>query len=55
MFMKFVFGIAVALALFLNSCAAIMDGKYITKDGKESAFKKQRDLYEIPKDPTENR
>ena len=55
MFIKFLFGIAVALALFLNSCAAIMDGNYVTRDGKKSPFQKQRDVYEIPKDPTENR
>jgi orotate phosphoribosyltransferase len=53
--MKFVFGITVVVALFLNSCAALMDGKFVTKDGKESPYKKQRNLYEMPKDPTSDR
>ena len=53
--MKFLFGFSVAVALFLNSCAAVMDGRLVTKDGKPSSFQKQRDLYEIPRDPTTDR
>ena len=36
----------------LNGCASLMDGKYVTKDGKESPFNPMTDRYAPPKDPT---
>jgi hypothetical protein len=36
----------------LNGCASLMDGKFVTKDGKESPFNPLPDRYAPPKDPT---
>ncbi len=35
-----------------NGCASLMDGKYVTKDGKEGPFHPMTDRYAPPKDPT---
>jgi hypothetical protein len=42
----------VVLLLSITGCAAVMDGKYVTKDGKESPFTQKPDRYEVPTDPT---
>jgi hypothetical protein len=41
-----------ALVTLLTGCATLMDGKFVTKDGKESPFKQKPDRYEVPTDPT---
>jgi len=46
------FLVIVVLFGVLTGCAALMDGKYVTKDGKESPFKQKPDRYEVPADPT---
>jgi len=52
--MKIVFVFVVGVTLFLNSCSALMDGKFVTKDGKTSPFSVQhKDPYSPPKDPTQ--
>ncbi len=53
--MKKVFAVIVALLLFLNSCSALMDGKVVTRDGKETPFKAEKNLYPAPSDPFSNR
>jgi hypothetical protein len=40
------------LLLALNGCASLLDGKFVTKDGKESPFQPVPDRYAPPKDPT---
>jgi len=35
----------------LNGCASFLDGKYVTKDGKEGPFQPMTDRYAPPKDP----
>lgn len=42
----------VVLSAWITGCAAVMDGKYVTKDGKESPFSQKPDRYEVPSDPT---
>ena len=45
--------VAIVLLLSaLSACAALLDGKFVTKDGKESPFKPMTDPYAPPKDPT---
>ena len=43
---------AVVVLLCLNSCASLLDGKFITKEGKKSPFTPQRDPYQPFTDPT---
>jgi hypothetical protein len=40
------------LVPFLVSCAGLMDGRFVPKEGRESPYKVQPDPYEFPKDPT---
>ncbi|HTY25725.1 MAG TPA: hypothetical protein VMC85_21525 [Desulfomonilaceae bacterium] len=50
-----IINIIVAIVLLLatlNGCASLLDGKFVTKDGKESPFKPMTDPYAPPKDPT---
>jgi len=43
----------VALApAYLGGCVALSDGKFVTKDGKQSPFMPTPDRYAPPKDPT---
>jgi hypothetical protein len=51
--MKILFAVVIAFVLFLNGCAALMDGKFVTQDGKESPFQKHPSPYELPRDPTQ--
>jgi len=50
-FVKAIVLIAILLPA-LNGCASLMDGKFVTKDGKESPFNPLPDRYAPPKDPT---
>ncbi len=43
--------ILVVFQLSLNGCASILDGKFVTKDGKESPFNPMEDRYAPPKNP----
>jgi len=52
--MRALFAVIIALLLFLNSCASLMDAKFTTRDGKESPFKPQREFNPAPKDPLSN-
>jgi hypothetical protein len=45
-------GLALILALMLGGCAGILDGRVVTKEGKESPYKVMTDKYEPPRDPT---
>ena len=36
----------------LSGCAALSDGKFVTKDGKQSPFNPTPDRFAPPKDPT---
>jgi hypothetical protein len=36
----------------LSGCASVTDGKFVTKDGKETPFRPLPDRYAPPKDPT---
>jgi len=45
------FVLIVALFVFLNSCAAILDGNVVTRDGKQTPFTPMRDIYSPPRDP----
>ncbi len=38
----------------LSGCASLLDGKFVTKDGKESPFNPMTDRYAPPKDPMSN-
>jgi len=49
--MKPLFAVIIALLLFLNSCASLMDAKFSTRDGKESPFKTHKEFNPAPKDP----
>ncbi len=40
------------LVAFLGSCSTLMDGKFVTKDGKESPFKPPDDTHKPFNDPT---
>jgi len=53
--MKTFFAFIILLVLFLNSCAALRDAKFTTRDGKESPFKVETDPYAAPRDPTDRR
>jgi hypothetical protein len=45
--------ILIALLLpALNGCASLLDGKYVTRDGKDGPFHPMTDRYAPPKDPT---
>ncbi len=46
------FVVILALLAALTGCASLLEGKFVTKDGKESPFKQKPDRYEIPTDPT---
>jgi len=46
------FVVIVVLLTALAGCASLMDGKFVTKDGKETPFKQAPDRYEVPADPT---
>ena len=35
----------------LSGCAALSDGKFVTKEGKQSPFNPMTDRYAPPKDP----
>ena len=39
---------------FLSGCASLSDGKFVTKEGKESPFNPMTDRYAPPKDPMSN-
>jgi len=41
-----------ALLTVLSSCAALLDGKFVPRDGKETPFKPLHNPYEPPRDPT---
>ena len=47
-----VFVVMVTLLAALSGCSKLLDGKFVTKDGKESPFKPLPDKYEVPTDPT---
>ncbi len=49
--MRFLLVILVLLAA-ITGCASLLDGKFVTQDGKESPFKQAPDRYEVPTDPT---
>jgi len=38
--------------LLLCGCAALLDAKFVAKEGKESSFKPLKNPYEPPPDPT---
>jgi hypothetical protein len=40
------------LAALLCGCAALLDGKVVGREGKESSFKSIKNPYEPPPDPT---
>jgi len=40
------------LVAFLCGCAAVLDGKVVTKERKEPSFKSLKNPYELPPDPT---
>ena len=44
--------IIICASVLTGGCAALMDGNFKTKDGKESSFKASPNKYEIPRDPT---
>jgi hypothetical protein len=50
--MKLILIIVPAVLLCLWGCAALLDGKFVTKPGKETPFKPMINPYEAPKDPT---
>jgi len=38
--------------LILNSCSALTEGRFVTRDGKPSPFQPQtREMYEPPREP----
>lgn len=44
--------ILLSLAVFLGGCSSLMDGKFVTRDGKETPFKPPDDSHKPPSDPT---
>ena len=50
--MKKHFLVVLVLLPFLGSCASLMDGRFVPKEGKDTPYKPQIDQYEPPKDPT---
>jgi len=50
--MKKLFLIVLMLLPFLGSCASLMDGRFVPKEGRTSPYNPQPDPYEPPKDPT---
>jgi hypothetical protein len=38
--------------IFLSGCASLTDGKFVTKDGKDTPFNPMVDRYAPPKNPT---
>jgi PBP1b-binding outer membrane lipoprotein LpoB len=49
--MKKFFVLITAVALLFNGCATLMDGKFVTKDGKKSPFMPHRNTFNPPVDP----
>lgn len=41
-----------ALVPLLSSCASLLDGKFVGREGKDSSFKPIHNPYEFPRDPT---
>jgi PBP1b-binding outer membrane lipoprotein LpoB len=51
--MKSLFIAITSLTLLLNGCSTLMNGKYVSKDGKPSPFHSaDPNPYEVPSDPT---
>lgn len=50
---KMFLAVLMCLATLTASCAALTEGKFVTKEGKESPFKPQVDSNAPPRDPTE--
>ncbi len=50
--MKRLLALIVGLLLTLQGCAALLDGKYVGNEGKDSPFKPMPNKYEPPADPT---
>jgi hypothetical protein len=50
--LKGLFVWVVFVVFFLNGCAALTEGKFVGRNGKESPFKSERDPYAFPQDPT---
>jgi hypothetical protein len=50
--MKKLLLLAVVVLLWVNGCASLLDGKFITQDGKKSPFIPQQDPYRPFTDPT---
>ena len=51
-FLKAALVIICALLPALNGCAALLDGKFVPRDGKQTPFKPLSNPYEPPRDPT---
>jgi len=50
--MKGFFVIVIAIALLLNGCASLLDGKFTTREGRPSPFMPQEEETGPPPDPT---
>jgi PBP1b-binding outer membrane lipoprotein LpoB len=44
--MKALITILLSLTFFLGGCSSLLDGQFVTKDGKESPFKPQVNQHE---------